>query len=297
MGFLQSMLASTVLSESSLFEQIFLSSPVATIVTDENGIVILSNEAFSNLSGYSKDEIEGERLSLLKSGQYDHGFYEKMWAKLSEEGSYEGEIWNRHKNRSLILVSEKIQRVHHQKKTYYIGMFEDITKEHHLMQRYQHLALHDPLTGLANRNLVKTRFSHALSSSIRSGKKLGMILCDLNEFKQINDQFNHQTGDKVLIEVAKHLNQNLRQSDTVSRYGGDEFLIIVENLETSDELALLIQKIGTRLMMNNMDEEEPLQISWSIGYSCFPQDGTTYDQLFQIADSKLYNQKSNYYGH
>jgi len=295
MTFSKSMLNDLLLPKDSLFKQVFLHSPVAIVITDEYGAVVSSNEAFSSLCGYTADEIRGAKLSLLKSGRHDHAFYEKMWKKLNSDGIYEGEIWNRHKDQSMILLEEKIQRIYYKKKTYYIGTFEEITKKHQLMERYQYLALHDPLTGVANRHLAQDRFNHARANAIRSGKKVGLILCDLNEFKQVNDDFDHLTGDKILIETAQYLRQHLRESDTIARYGGDEFLIIVEDVKSSEELALLRDKCSAQIEVRTPNEDELVKISCSAGCSCFPEDGTTYEQLFRVADTKLYEQKNTYY--
>lgn len=298
MGFVKSIFGDSAKHGGiALMKQLFLHAPVPTVITDEAGIIVMCNETFSDLTGYAADEAEGERMSLLKSGEYDHAFYSKMWKKLTTEGAFEGEMWCRHKDRSLILLSEKIKRIFHDKRYYYIGMFEDITERKKLTRRYQHLAAHDALTGLANRTLLQDRFSHAALNATRNGKKVGLLMCDLNGFKRINDTYGHNFGDTVLREVSKRLTQFVRISDTVARYGGDEFMLILEQIEHCDEVLTVAGELKTVFPISCEIDSVVCKIGMSLGHACFPDEGNTLEQLINLADAKMYRDKESFYGY
>ncbi|MEA3372912.1 MAG: diguanylate cyclase [Campylobacterota bacterium] len=277
--------------------QLFLHSPAPTVVTDEQSVIVMANAAFSDLTGYDASELTGEKMSLLKSGRHDYMFYTELWEKLTSEGSYEGEIWSRCKDHSELLLMEKIKRIEHNNQTFYLGLVEDITESRRLNERYQHLATHDALTGLANRTLAKDRFLHATLNSLRAGEKVGVMLCDLNEFKPVNDEYGHAVGDRALIEATKQFETFVRQGDTVARFGGDEFLIIVERLKDEQELSKLAAKLQEEFLVSLEADEKMIEIKVSIGTACFPNEGTTYEQLLKIADMNMYRQKKQYYGH
>lgn len=278
-------------------DQLFMHSPVPTIVTDENQVIVMVNSAFSRFSGYASKELLGENTSLFKTGRHDHLFYAERWKKLTATGFYEGEIWSRCQDQSERLLVEKIQRIKHHSKTYYLCMLEDVTESRKQVERYRYLAMHDALTGLANRSLATDRFNHALLNSVRAGEKLGVLLCDLNEFKQVNDVYGHHVGDMLLIEIGKKLTALVREGDTVARIGGDEFLIIIERLQREDELDHLAQKIQKQMQTSFEIEGHVIDARVSIGDACSPQDGLTYENLLKVADHKMYNEKERYYGY
>lgn len=279
-----------------LTDQLFTHSPVPTLLIDEDQVVIKINNAFSTLSGFTIDEVVGEKMSLFKTGRHDHRFYDERWKKLTMSGQYEGEVWSRCKDRSERLLLEKIQRMDVREKIYYVCVLEDVTESRKLVERYRYLAMHDALTGLANRSLAKDRFNHALINTVRAGERLGVLLCDLNEFKQINDRYGHHVGDQVLVQVAKKLRGVVREGDTVARIGGDEFLIIIERLQSEEELSYLVSKIHAHLQQSFMIEGEDVHTRISIGDACSPQDGLSYDTLLKIADHRMYQEKDHYYG-
>lgn len=275
---------------------LFMQAPVPTVVSDENQTIVMVNTAFCALSGYTSTELVGKNTSLFKTSRHDHLFYENRWKKLQETGYYEGEIWSRCHNDSERLLLEKIQAVDHHSKRYYLCVLEDITESRKQIERYRYLAMHDALTGLANRSLAKDRFTHALVNSVRAGEKLGILLCDLNEFKQVNDLYGHHVGDMLLIEIGKKLSEAVRVGDTVARIGGDEFLIVVERLQSKDELDHLMTKIQKQLQPSFTIDGQTIDARISIGDACSPQDGLTYEDLLKIADHKMYKEKERFYG-
>ena len=283
-------------SSQDLSLQAFLQSPVATVITDLQGMILNINHSFTKLTGYSELDVKDQKMSLLKSGEHNNAFYKSFLNKLMINSSYEIEIHNRCKSGQILLMSEKIVKANCNKSSYFIITLEDITEQKKISERYQHLAMHDMLTGLPNRTLLKDRFSHALSNAVRSSKKLAILMCDLNEFKQINDTYGHNIGDFALKATAKMLQKNLRISDTISRYGGDEFVVILEQINSVKEVDNVVDTLNTIFPLKIEVRGNNFDISMSVGYSLFPQDGTTFEQLLDLADRKMYIKKDSYYG-
>lgn len=275
---------------------VFLQSPAAMLLIDDKGTIFNINNSFTELTGYTQIDVIGERMSLMKSGEYSNAFYKSFYNKLNETGKYNLEIYNKCKDGQLMLMNERIMHINSDGDKYFIVTLEDITEQKKLAKRYQHLATHDPLTGLANRTLLEDRFSHATLNATRSSKKLAILMCDLNEFKKINDKYGHNFGDLVLQTVAKKLKESVRDSDTVARYGGDEFILILEQLENIDEVKNVINVLNSVFPIPLEINNKVCEIGMSIGYSCFPEEGTTFNQLTDQADAKMYAEKDLYYG-
>lgn len=273
----------------------FVNSPIASFISNENGNFLEVNQAFSNLLGYKNQELINESISILKSGKYNHQYYKDLWVKLSTQDSYSFEIYNRCKDGRILLFQEEVIKIKHLGKIFYIVSMQDITSRRELENRQQYLATHDPLTGLANRTLLKDRFSQAVFHTKRKDKKIVMFLCDLNEFKQLNDKNGHNFGDKVLKSIAKNLQSIVREGDTVSRYGGDEFVIIVEQLKSEKEIKELVNSIQKHSTIFVEDDNKKFKVSMSIGHACFPEDGLEFEQLIKVADSQMYKNKEKYY--
>lgn len=280
----------------ALLQQLFAHAPVPTLVTDEDDVILMSNKAFNNLSGYADTELVGKDISLLYADRYQPLYDLSRHRQLSKDGYYEGDAWCLSKEGTKHLLQEKVQLIRHHNKTFYLNLFENITKSRQLTERYRYLAMHDVLTGLANRSLAEDRFVHALQNTVRVGEKLGILLCDLNEFKQVNDVYGHHIGDLLLMEVAHRLTNLVRKGDTVARLGGDEFLIIAERLKSEQELELFVKKVEEHMQTDLIIEGHTIHISLCIGDACSPRNGTTYEQLLRVADKKMYHDKERFYG-
>lgn len=281
-------------SRESLFEQIFAITPVALSVCDEKGEIRFANEAFSHLSGYALSELVGSNMSLLKSSKNPYPFFEKFWKEIRETGRFEGEIWNQVKNGSNRLHRVSVTKMGGSEE-YYLSTHTDITESSAMEERYRYLAQHDPLTGLANRALLEDRLSHALSNAARSGTWVGVIYCDLNEFKILNDQYGHTVGDEILKETAKRLHTFFRTNDTVARIGGDEFVVVIEQLHDDHEFTTMLDTLYAKMHLPYI-LSETLPVSMSIGSACFPRDGLNAKQLLEIADTNMYRKKNRFYG-
>lgn len=273
----------------------FIESPIPSAIVSDSGVIVDVNYSFAQMMGYEREEILGERMSLFKSGEHNDAFYKDMWGRLLSAGRHDLELYNRTKNDTIILVRQKITQITNGAKRYFITTQEDITEEKKLYERNNYLATHDPLTGLANRALFDDRFTHSILNAVRTSKKMGLLMCDLNEFKSINDSQGHSFGDKVLQACAKKLQESVRKSDTVARYGGDEFTIVLEHIESYSEVKEKMMEILSHFPLKVSERGLECDITMSIGYAVFPEDGLSSEQLFRIADMKMYDAKDNYY--
>ncbi|WP_431064343.1 bifunctional diguanylate cyclase/phosphodiesterase [Methylotuvimicrobium sp.] len=275
---------------------VFRYSREAVVVTDGEQRILSVNPAFTQITGYTEAEVLGLTPRLLKSGKHDDGFYQQMWAKLNREGYWQGEIWNRRKNGEIypqwlgVSVAHTTTEGHPSE---YIAVFMDITEHQQAREYIEFLAHHDPLTELPNRTLLKDRFQQSVSYVQRQGKKLGLLYLDLDNFKNVNDSLGHPIGDKLLLQIARCLRDCVREADTVSRIGGDEFVIMLGNIHHAENLAEISTKILAALSRPFDIDVHKLQLSCSIGACLYPDDGEEFDGLLQKADTALYQAKAS----
>lgn len=272
----------------------------AVIITDEHNKIISINEAFTKITGYQQKEVYGKNPNLLSSGKHSEDFYNAMWNELQAKGIWKGEIWNKRKNGSVfpewltittLLGSEN-------KICNYIAIFSDISAYKEKEQHIEFLAYHDNLTGLPNRSLMEDRLMQALAHADRISKKAAVLFIDLDRFKFINDTLGHSMGDKLLKEAAKRILSVVRQDDTVARQGGDEFIVVLQEINSAVDAANVAQKIINIISRNYEIEGETLSITPSIGISIYPDDGMEFEDLIKNSDAAMYHAKeqgrSNY---
>jgi diguanylate cyclase (GGDEF)-like protein/PAS domain S-box-containing protein len=274
---------------------VFDAAKEGIIITDTSGRIFETNPAFSTITGYTRDEVLGLRPSSLASDQHDRSFYRSIWLSLRREGTWTGEIVNRRKNRERYYMQLNIMAMHDEngKPSFYIGIFSDVTSLKLHEQQLQHIAYHDALTGLANRLLLSDRLSQAITRAYRSGKMLAVLYLDLDSFKPINDNFGHEMGDRVLVEVAHRLSNSLRGSDTVARLGGDEFVALVADIPDLSECELTAQRLLDSITQPIILDGNRLTLSASIGISRYPADGSDdTDILLRYADQAMYLAKA-----
>lgn len=271
----------------------------AMFVTDSEQNILQVNRAFSALTGYSAQEAVGKRPHILSSGRHDAAFYQAMWAALRASGSWQGEIWNRRKNGELYLESLRITAVVDAAGTvlHYVGSFLDITASKKAQDRIVHMTRHDELTQLPNRRLLQDRLDDALVSAQRSGLHGAILYVDLDNFKMINDTRGHETGDLLLVEAAKRLCSVVREGDTVARVGGDEFVVLLEALDSRlfDAAAKARQygeKILETIAQEFLLEGYEYRCSASIGIDMFANAQSSSD-LMQRADLALHESKKS----
>jgi len=279
--------------QSKLASKVYANANEGIIITDQNARILSINRAFTRITGYEETEITGRTPSILKSGLHDREFYLNMWEQIRNFGSWEGEIWNKNKSGQLYPELLSISAITDQKGEIknYVGIITDISKMKESEERLRQLAHYDPLTKLPNRNLMNIHLKHAIEHSKRTNKLIGVFFLDLDRFKLINDTLGHDTGDSLLVSVARRLLESVRKSDTVVRLGGDEFVIILEEIQNINNLTHVSQSV-----MNAFTEPFNLNgrqifITPSIGISIYPYDGDDIMTLLKNADTAMYEAK------
>lgn len=279
--------------QNALSAKVFAVSQDGIIIVDAENKIVDVNPAFTKLTGYSKDEVVGKNPSLLSSGRQSQEFYFDMWKTLMEFGHWEGEIWNRRKDGSAFLERLSIHSLldPHGRVVNRIGIFTDITLSKAEQESVAHQAQHDFLTNLPNRLLFQDRFNQQLAIARRHKNKFGVIFMDLNGFKLVNDSLGHRVGDLLLIAVAERLTTLVREIDTVSRFGGDEFAILVTEVGSERDVLSLADKIHSSLKQSFMLDGNKIDISGSLGVAIYPEDGSDMDTLLNKADAEMYRAK------
>jgi diguanylate cyclase (GGDEF)-like protein/PAS domain S-box-containing protein len=276
-----------------LAQKVFDTTAEGILVTDDRNRIESVNPAFTRITGYEAAEVLGAKPSILKSGQHDPHFYREMWAALELSGAWQGEIWNRRKNGEVFpeWLSISTVRDPEGRITNYVAIFTDITARKEAEDRVRHLAYHDALTGLPNRSLFLEHLDHALHHAHRQGSRVALMFLDLDRFKLINDTLGHAMGDKLLVETARRLSGCVREGDTVSRLGGDEFTVILEDLRSATDAAAIARKIIDTLSQPMVLDGHELFSTPSIGISLYPNDSTQAETLLKQADAAMYRAK------
>jgi len=265
------------------------------LITNNNNQIVHVNDAFTSITGYPSSSVLGKDPKILRSGQHDKHFYQKIWNQLSINGYWQGEITNRKKNGEIYIEWLSINAIKNAQghTENFIGIFSDVTHQRKDAHNQAYLATHDPLTGLSNRLLFNDRLEHAIDHAERFQKCIALIFCDLDNFKPINDTFGHSAGDEILKKVAHSLKGILRKEDTVCRFGGDEFVILVEELESFEYLDNILQRINNLSCNPCLIEGNSISIGMSIGASIYPDDGRDPQTLIKAADSAMYRAKNS----
>lgn len=264
------------------------------MITDPDGKIVEVNPAFTRISGFEAAEIVGQNPRLLKSGKHPPEFYGEMWATLLATGSWFGEVIDRRKDGRLYtkLLSISTVRDERGRVVNFVGSFQDITERKEAEEKIQFLAHHDVLTALPNRTLLRERFGHARELARRAGRSIAFMFLDLDEFKRINDSLGHRVGDGLLIAVVGRLKACLRESDTISRQGGDEFIVVLGDLESPVAAAGIATKILAAMAQPFEIDTNRINSSVSIGIAMAPADGDDFDVLLQRADTAMYHSKA-----
>ena len=281
--------------ELRLAATVFESSHGAIIIADGRARIVAVNPAFSEITGYSPEEVIGKNSNILSSGRQGRDFYRTFWADLERSGNWQGELWNRRKNGEEYATWLSVSAIRDENGVVkqYIGISDDITESKESQSKIQFLAYHDTLTGLPNRLLASDRLEQAIAHAHRVKTRVAVLFLDLDDFKTINDTLGHTTGDTMLKAVADRLRHCVGEADTVSRQGGDEFMVMlsdVSDLEAINSVAIeILDKVNRPYRL----EEHNLTISTSIGIAIYPEDGQDCDTLMKNADMAMYNAKQS----
>jgi diguanylate cyclase (GGDEF)-like protein/PAS domain S-box-containing protein len=251
------------------------------------------NPAFTQLTGYTPEEVIGKNPRVLKSGRQDAQFYAALFQSLAVNGYWQGEIWNRRKDGNIYpewltinVIEDDGGRINQ-----YAAIFSDITERKKTEERIKNLAYFDVLTGLPNRRLFTDRLQVATANAHRHRHLLAIMFLDLDLFKRINDTLGHGVGDQVLVETAKRISQCVREGDTVARLGGDEFTILLPEVERVEDAAKLAERLIDHVKQPFMIDEHELYVTTSIGIAVYPDDGSTVEALIKNADTAMYRAK------
>jgi diguanylate cyclase (GGDEF)-like protein/PAS domain S-box-containing protein len=269
------------------------------MITTPDVKILRVNQAFHEITGYSKDEVVGMNPQIFQSGRHDAAFYQAMWSALGATGKWSGEIWDRRKDGSIYPKMMTITAVYDNDRnlTHYVAIFRDISSLKKSEQDIHQLAFYDPLTSLPNRRLLMDRLQQALAVSARNLRYGALLFLDMDHFKIINDTRGHAAGDLLLIEAARRLISCVREGDSVARLGGDEFVVLLEELdsevnEAANQTEMVAEKIlhelGKPYVLKNFESH----LTVSIGIGLFINHNESAESLLQHADVAMYQAKS-----
>ena len=279
--------------KTRLSAAVFEHSLEGIAITDRHNHLVAVNQAFSAITGYSEEEVIGKNPRFLASGRYDKAFYERMWDSIVNKGYWSGELWNRCKNGEVKpkWFSISVVRDDDGEIINYLAIFSDITERKLAEERIEFLAHHDALTHLPNRILVRDRFDQAVAVAKREDKGVALVYIDLDSFKYVNDTFGHQAGDRLLLTVVERMRQQVRDADTISRQGGDEFLLILPGISKVTVVQRIVEQILTHLARAFDIEGHSIGVSASAGVALYPEHGKDFDTLMKNADAAMYAAK------
>ena len=282
-------------AESSIqAASVFTYAREGIMITKADGEILNVNDAFTRITGYSREEVLGQNPRILGSGRQDKDFYTAMWAELRDKGHWYGELWNRCKSGELYLESLTITAVcgANGSTEHYVALFTDITVIREHQKQLEHMAHFDALTNLPNRLLLMDRLRQGLVQAERRATTLAIVYLDLDGFKAVNDQHGHEAGDQLLIAIADRMKQALREGDTLARLGGDEFVAVLGDFSDSNDSLQLLNRLLASAALPVVIGDLNLQVSASIGVTFFPQaQAIDADQLLRQADQAMYQAK------
>ncbi len=280
--------------ELQIFARIFENSREGMVITDHEENIINVNNAFTNITGYPKEEATGKTPRILSSGQQSKTFYEQMWEAIESKNIWQGEIINKRKDGNDVYENLTIMKIQDEENIRYVSVFTDISERVMHQKVLQYMASHDSLTGVLNRYETIDRINHAIALADRIGKNLALLYIDIDNFKLINDSLGHEVGDKLLIKITRRLASAIRESDTLSRVGGDEFVILLESLNGKGDEARDVANISSMFATPVSVDGREFSLGASIGIVFYPDNDTepsTAQTLLRKADLAMYKAK------
>jgi diguanylate cyclase (GGDEF)-like protein/PAS domain S-box-containing protein len=272
---------------------VFESTSEGVVITDRGANILDVNQSFTDITGYTRQEVIGSNTRILNSGKQNQEFYVGMWESLTQKGRWRGEIWNKRKDGSIYpewLTISEVKNTNN-KVTNYVAVFSDITTIKESLDKLEYLAHHDPLTGLPNRLLFNERLEASLSRAKRHHTKLAILFVDVDRFKNINDSFGHKAGDDLLKHISNGLKAVTRKEDLTARISGDEFVILLEDIDDTNYIISAIGKVMDVISSAFVIENHSIQVTASVGVSLFPMDGDDVIDLIRNADAAMYRAK------
>lgn len=278
-----------------LASNVFTHTREGIMITDAEGIIIEINNTFTEINGYSRKEIIGQNLRVLSSGRQTPSLYAEMWQALLEKGHWKGEISNRHKSGEVYIEILNISAVKNAdgQVTNYVGLSTDITLMKAQLGELERYAYYDVLTNLPNRVLLADRLSQAMLQCSRHRQSLAVVFLDLDGFKEVNDTYGHDVGDELLIAISQRITKELRENDTLARFGGDEFVAVLADLAKVEDCQPVLERFLLAASEPVTVGDAILNISASIGVTFYPQDNVDAVQLMRHADQTMYVAKES----
>ncbi len=279
--------------ELKLSSRVFSETHDGIFITDDNMNIVDINPAFCDITGYSREELIGQNPRILSSGKQRQAFYDGMWHEVKKQDHWRGEVWNRKKDGDIYieLLTISVLKDDQNNVVNYVGIFTDITKSKEQQEQLSFMAHYDPLTKLPNRVLFIDRFNQSIAHSKRTGNQLAICFLDLDDFKPVNDNYGHSTGDRLLVEVAKRISSSIREEDTVSRQGGDEFALLLNDIESFTQCEQTIERLHHALAEPYIIDGFHHKVSVSSGVTLYPDDNGDIDTLLRHADQAMYQAK------
>lgn len=276
-----------------LAARVFTHAREGIMITGADGAIVDVNESFTRITGYQRGEVIGQNPRLLSSGRQGASFYKALWQELLDQGYWFGEIWNRRKNGEVYaeMLTISVVRDDEGQPRNFIALFSDITATKKYEQQLEHVAHYDALTNLPNRVLLADRLHQGMVHAQRHGQSLAVVYLDLDGFKSVNDNHGHNVGDQLLMAVAQNMKGTLREEDTLARIGGDEFIVILQDLSDVNSCVPSLNRLLAAASQEVLVGTNPLKVSASLGITFYPQsfsEDVDADQLIRQADQAMY---------
>lgn len=283
-------------SQVNVLSSIFNNISEGLIIVNQSNEILHINKSCENITGYTKGEVVGKNPIIFCADNLNKTAFEKILITLKINDFWIGELDNRHKNGSTYPIIIKIHKFidYNTNELFYYAIFSDISaKSDNQENELYHLAYHDSLTNLPNRLKLKAQMEYLISNAKRNELKFAVLFLDLDNFKEVNDKFGHAKGDELLIELATKFKNSVRSNDMVARVGGDEFIIVLSDINDFLFIERVCNKILNIIEVPIKDEFHSVKIGVSIGVALFPENGEDIDELIHNADSAMYQVKHN----
>jgi diguanylate cyclase (GGDEF)-like protein/PAS domain S-box-containing protein len=278
-----------------LTASVFTSTSEGILIANRKGTIVDINDAFSRITGYSKDEVIGHDARMFRSSSQGPEVFRSMWSALRRVGEWRGEMWSRRKDGqpySVLLTVSSVRDADDNVQNY-VTLLSDITPLKLQQEKLAHSAQYDGLTDLPNRLLLSDRLHHAMALCQRQNQSLAVLYLDLDGFKYINDHYGHDVGDDLLVSVSNRMKLVMRDVDTLARIGGDEFVAVLTNIESLQDCMQLVERVLHACAEAVHIQGRDMKVTASIGVTMYPQDDAEADQLMRHADQAMFEAKQN----
>jgi diguanylate cyclase (GGDEF)-like protein/PAS domain S-box-containing protein len=278
-----------------LTASVFTNASEGILISDQHGVIVEVNDAFTIITGYSRDDVVGNNPQMFRSSRQGPEVFESIRLALMRDGEWKGELWNRRKNGeaySVWLTISKVKADDGEVRNY-VALFSDVTALKLQQEELEHGAHFDALTDLPNRLLLSDRLRQAITLSQRHNTSLAVLYLDLDGFKAINDRYGHKAGDELLVGISRQMKAALRDVDTLARMGGDEFVAVLTDVESVQDCMQMIMRVLDACARPVMVQGVEMRVTASVGVTMYPQDNADVDQLMRHADQAMYEAKQS----